>query len=364
MVERWTDLGLWIVFLTVLFFGGTIVSVIRYLFRWRKGYVDVSNGLFLLALLFGQPILVYENLLFVHLEVMRLPISFSVTVLKVFLVLSSFGIILYNLQFLVLEDFPFSGLLVLAALMGIGIGGMVAGVQFDPLTTPPLYYSPVIAGVLYVGSLGLFNLVGLVGLFLSKSKGARLSFPYLFSAVLFFSGSIAVFFTRVVLLLERPSNLLILPFLVPSFILLILYRYHGCGYSVRAVIIGLAVLDTERNVVLAGYHPEGSHTQLTLDGMAFLAAQTALVETLGRNEPFRTRNLVHLFHGSLMVLLVLSEGGEKIGRYCARRLLMSLATTGQELDDPGFADLLHRSFFPFFGCNGPDPDTVFVHHSI
>ncbi len=361
MQDGWKILGLAIVVLDVMLVGGTLLAILRYIKRWKSGIVDISNGLFLLALVLGQPVLAYENLLFLQMEGFNLHLRFSLNLLKLFFLMGSLAIIFYNLQFLLLEGFPLSGVLILTGLMGLGIGGMMTGLQLDLSRVSPIYYTPEIAGLLYIGSLILFNLVGLIGLFLSVKRGARLHNFFFFTAILFFLGPVLVFFSRIMVVHLGPANLLTLPFIFPSLFLLLLYWTHECGFQVRSSINALVIMDSERHLVLGGYHPFKNHTQLTLDGMAFMAARLVLEESIGKENPIQSKNLVHLTHGSLMALLVLSDGGEKLGRFCVRTLLDRLQKQAFPMDVHVFTTLTAESFFPFFGCDPPVPETFFVH---
>ena len=361
MQDGWRTLGLAIVVMDVMLVGGTILAILRYVRRWKSGVVDISNGLFLLALVLGQPVLAYQNLLFLQTAGFGLNLRFSLDLLKLFFLLGSLAIICYNLQFLLLEGFPLQSVLVLTGLMGLGIGGMMIGLQLDLSRNPPIFYTPMVAGQLYNGSLMLFNLVGLTGLSISVKRGAQLHLFFLFAAILFFIGPVVVFLSRIVMLLQGPVNLLALPFILPSLLLLLLYWAHGCGFQVRSSINALVVMDAERHLVLGGYHPFKNHTRLTLDGMTFMAARLALEESIGKQSPFQSKNFVHLTQGSLMALLVLSDGGEKLGRFCIRNLLGRLQQHPSPMDVHTFSFLVANSFFSFFGCDLPVPETFFVH---
>lgn len=324
---------------------------------------DISNSLLMGSLVLGQPVVVLENFLFFRQLGWPMPFELTLSVLKVSFLLASVGLVLYNLQFMVLEDFSFYAVGALMLLMGLGAGAMLVGLQFAVDQNPPLFYDPLIAGFFYIGSLMLFNIVGMTGLLLSVFKGAAVHAVQQWSAIIFFSAPVLVFFTRIVLLVPGPINLFALPFILPSLLLLGQYYLRGCGYPVRSRINGLLIMDAEREVVIGGYRPFGDPKELTMEGMALMASQAILKEAIGFSDHLRSNNFVYLQSGRYVILVILSDGGEKIGRFCAKRLINGFKSK-PHLEPEPFCRLLHRSFFPFFDCEAPTEDRVFIQTAI
>ncbi|RMG34266.1 MAG: hypothetical protein D6732_10650, partial [Methanobacteriota archaeon] len=257
----------------------------KYLKSLKESTMDLSGGFLIGSILLGQPVAVYENLIYLDREFLSIPLLYSLTFLKVTFMLAALAIILYNLHLLTIKGLPDGAVSFLMVTMGFATGAMVVGLQLDPNARIPIFYSPVFAGLIFIAGLMLFNIVGMVGLMLAlngmrKLKGKLISGWHIVAAYLFFVGPIFVFATRIMNVVDSPLNLLFFPFLLAFFIEMILFIRHTDGLPILGTINSIALLNMDEQVVVGGYHRSGNIDLVKMCGMAMLATNEVLHELI------------------------------------------------------------------------------------
>ncbi len=365
----WFYIGL----LTVVINGVILIlippTLYKFIKSFKEGTMDVGNGFLIVSIILGQPVALYENLMYIDLTLFSIPLVYNLTLLKITFGLATIAIICYNLQLLTMKGLPDWPVSFLMVTMGFASGAMVIGLQLNPLAAIPIYYFPIFAGLIFIGGLMLFNLVGMIGFMLALNemryvKDSLISWWHIMAAFLFFIGPIIVFGTRIYHVMEVPLNLLFFPFLLAFVIEMVLFLLGRDGYPILGTINSIALLDKEKQVVLGGFHKRGNIELVKLSGMAMLATETVLQELVmgainqDSKLAFGYGNIIFLEKYPLLLLINLEGDGSKIARLIGILLLRRLKKR-YCVDQDEFQVILKRFFHSFFLYEKPHPNSFF-----
>lgn len=331
----------------------------------RSGIIDVGQGFLMLSILLGQPVAIYENLIYFDNEIHPFSVTYDLVFLKITFVLAALAIICYNLYLLTTTGLPDWPVAFLMVTMGFATGAMAVGLQLDPNIEPPIFYNPVFAGLIFIGGLMVFNIVGMIDFLLAlnqmrQAKGTLVSWWHISAAYLFFIGPIFVFATRILKISGAPLNLLFFPFLLAFAIEMILYLRNVHGLPILGTINSVALLNTEEQVVMGGFHKRGNLDLVRLSGMAMIATGEVLQELAMKPErqplKFGYGDVLFVERTPLILLVNVAGNGAKIARIAASLLLRNLwGCKGKE----EFRSLVLGAFHQFFLFEDIRPELFF-----
>lgn len=317
MMVGWLVVGM-----TGLASGLLIAALVKFILRWKGGITDIPMGLLLLAAIMGLPVIVYENLIFLHFYVSSLPLNFSSFWIRIFFTLSAVGVVYYNLYLLSIKDFPLVPTAFLSIMVGIALGGMFPSIHLDFSHDPILYYSPLLGGYLFCIGIALFNLVGFVGFSLALLElpdHKRVDWMTKLGVAFFMVSPILVVVQRVFNVFDLPLNVVFLPFLVSSFLHLTNYLWRSATLPILGLVEFLVILEPDGTTTKA-FYPRSVPA-----GLPFLASVRSIKDIeVGKVDPavFGSPEMSVVVHLSgLPSLLVVKGLGSKIGRICLMRLL-------------------------------------------
>ncbi len=364
----WFLIGVTTLALNVLVLFLFPFSAFRYFKRLKSQSIfDFSNAFLLLSLLLAFPVIIYENLMFIHIWIFPLPIDFNLSFLKLTFILASLSMIMFNLQLLVMKGLPDLPVSFLMVTMGVATGAMVVGLRLDLNQPIPIYYSPVFSGIIFIGGLMVFNIVGMVGFLIAlrdmrSIKSKLLSPLHIISSFSFFIGPIFVFLTRIVGIEDAPLNLLFFPFLIAFLIELVLYLKGDEGYPVLGRIISVAIVDKTNQVVIGGYHQRGNIDTVKLSGMAMVATDTVFHELLLNPQKdemtFGFGNIIVWENSRFFLVVSVSGSGIKLARICAQGFIRH-CNASHLITCDHFIEFLRNAFHSFFAYEEIDANNFF-----
>ncbi len=324
-----------------------LVATVRFLLRWNAGYTDVPFATLLVASFLGLPVILYENLIFIHLYVKSLPFQPSNEWLQLTFLFSAIGVVFYNLYLLSVKDFPIGSIALLSFLVGISIGGMVPSLHLDLGTVRVVYYDPIEGGYLFAFGILLFNFIGLVGfvfalLEMDPQAISQVGWITFVAILSFMLGPFVVILERLFDVLVMPLNFVFIPFLLSSILHMGNYVIRLRTLPVLGSVEYILVISKDDKTPLASYPTE------VPEFLPFLSSMDQL-RSLGKGQPrpifFGSDEVeVLLTTRQLTGLVMLKGSGNRIGRICLARLLSCL----EKREPIDFELLVRRCFYPFF----------------
>ncbi|RMG24235.1 MAG: hypothetical protein D6732_23940 [Methanobacteriota archaeon] len=363
------SLGLSIVALNVLVLLLLPFMVGKFLNSLLKGVVDLSRGFLFLSIILAQPVMIYENLIFIDTSIVPIPVPYSLLLLKITFIFAMLAIISFNLQLLLLKDLPEWQLAFLMMIMGFSGGAMIVGVQLDKNAANPIFYLPLYSGMIFIGGLMFFNVIGLTGLSLAifqfNKSSQQLSKYHLLASIIFFIGPVFVFATRIVHIPQTPMNFLFFPFLLAFLIESFIYLFNYLGYPILGNIHLLVVMHRERHLVIGGYQRTGEHDWLRMTGMAMLAADSVVQSMVtheiskGGTFAFDYDMVIFIEKNDFLLVTSLDGYGTSIARFCGKIFLKRLMENFPQTMDE-FIQLFTTTFYPFWNGQEIPRDHFFI----
>ncbi len=327
-----------------------VASTVFFFSRWRNGYTDLPFAFLLVASYLGLPVILYENLIFVHLYVRPLPPIFTDDWLTLFFMSSAVGVVFYNLFLLSVRDYQLKPIVLLSFLVGISIGGMIPSLHLDLETISVIFYAPVEGGYLFVFGILLFNLIGFAGFSLAllemdRKQRSQVGMITFLAVATFMLAPIAVLMERLYQLLDMPLNFVFIPFLLSSIL-------HTGNYLIRNR--SLPIMGSVEYVLVMG--EELSQVSYPVEIPEFLPFISSIDHLQIRVE--KTRPIIFgssemevvVSWNNLTGLVVLKGMGSRTARRCLRRLISLLEEFPEQSGD--FEELVKRYFYPFFLAKG------------
>lgn len=326
------EFGHWLGLIAVVI-NGLLVPVFTYsLIKFRKrNKWDVQTLLLLLSIAFLFPVFCYESLLFVDIFMFETRIHFSEPFLKTSFALGLIGIVFYNLQFLMLKDFPTIPISLIAVWTGIAIGGMTVALHLNPLDSQrPIYYDPLTGGLEFVAGQLAFNLIGYAVLILSilqqrKEQGFKIPKPLTLIGVgIYFLAPFFVILQRILQIILQPFNLLLLPYELGITLHLISYILHGekASFTAEITLQSVSIIEIESQTVIAGYSNIQEEVWTKLSSMVVLATDSILKEIMNMTVTSEVGkynmtygDTIFVKSGDYIVFALFGGAGNKLGKF-------------------------------------------------
>ncbi|RMG24213.1 MAG: hypothetical protein D6732_23825 [Methanobacteriota archaeon] len=365
------------VWITVFLIPIFIIAVIKFFSRKR---LDIQYALLLLSTIFIFPVFVYESILFVHLFQFPLPLQFSPSLLKLCFGLGLIGIVFYNLQFMLMKDFPTFPIGLIAIWTGIAIGGMMVALRLNPADpVRPIFYDPLTGGLEFVIGMVAFNLIGyyiLIASTIQQKRKMELRLPHLLTILgiaIYFTAPFVVVVQRILQLVLQPFNLLLFPYELGLFLHLIsqVLFDEKAFFSTELSLRSISIIEVESQTVIAGYSHTKEDSWTKLSSMVVMATDSILKEIMSMTLPseigkYRMTygDTIFLKNEKHIIFALFGEAGNKIGKFLTGRMLqngkISHLTNEEEL-----RTLILQTYYPFFqNRNKPDSSQFFFQKSL
>ena len=333
-LEPLMTMGFISVWLTAILVPVFFIAIFKYHSRKRW---DIQFVLLLLSTLLTLPVFIYESVLFIHLFQQEMPLRFSLTLLKICFGLGLVGIVLYNLQFMLLKDFPTFPISLITIWSGIAIGGMIVTLHLNPIDrVRPIFYDPLTGGLEFVAGQVSFNLIGffiLVASLVDQKRRQELRYPHFLTIIgisIYFTAPFIVILQRILQLVLQPFNLLLFPYELGLLVHLLSQIAYDekAAFTTEMSLHSISIIDVETQTVIAGYSRFKEESWTKLSSMVVMATDSILKEIMDMTLATEVGkydmsygDTIFLKSEKFIVFVLFGEAGNKVGKFLTGRLL-------------------------------------------